>query len=271
MPERRRTHQHDRLGRVIRPPRPLRNGALYKAHSHDEMHVDRTDGRRIGTLRLLAARSPRSLVYLPMRTAPTVGVGEEDGQPLDLVLALRTVQLRPSRWKRIREHLNTGNTVRELHTASVPERDLPDLDADYIIPDNPKEANEFLLRKNICAETLLQTGGTAAFREGAKQRNAARPRLHRARGCRAPAAPQPAKNLEPGCPGLVLGLGPARPTPRSRASHLAVSALRPVDHLRPFFPAAAPTNRRTAPPLLNGRRPPAHARPSRGPARSGCR
>ena len=155
--------------RVIRPARPLKNGALYKAHSHYEMYVDRTDGRRIGTLWLLAARSPRSLVYLPMRTAPTVGVGEEDGQPLDLVLAPRTVQLRPSRWKRIREHLNMGNAVRELRTASVPERDLPDLDADYSIPDNPKEANEFLIRKNIYAETLLLTGGTAAFREGAKE------------------------------------------------------------------------------------------------------
>ncbi|WP_312866416.1 hypothetical protein [Streptomyces boluensis] len=155
--------------RVIRPAGPLKNGALYKGRDHYEMYVDRTDGRRIGTLWLLAARSPRSLVYLPMRTAPAVGVGEEGGQPLDLVLAPRTAQFRPSRWKRIREHLNTGNTVRELHTASVPERDLPDLDADYIIPDSPKEADGFLLRKNIYAETLLLTGGSAAFREGAKE------------------------------------------------------------------------------------------------------
>ncbi|MCN9244399.1 hypothetical protein NGF19_27065 [Streptomyces sp. RY43-2] len=58
--------------RVIRPARPLRNGALYKARGHYEMYVERTDGRRIGTLWLLAARSPRSLVYLPMRTAPTI-------------------------------------------------------------------------------------------------------------------------------------------------------------------------------------------------------
>ncbi|WP_240529219.1 hypothetical protein [Streptomyces antioxidans] len=155
--------------RVIRPARPLKNGALYRAGVHYEMYVDRTDGRLIGTLWLLAARSPRSLVYLPMRTAPAVGIGEQDGQPLDLVLAPRTAQLRPSRWKRIREHLNTGNTVRELRTASVPERDLPDLDADYTIPDKPKEAKKFILRKDIYAETLLLTGGTAAFREGAKK------------------------------------------------------------------------------------------------------
>lgn len=73
--------------RVIRPARPLKNGALYKS-GHYHMYVDRTDGRRIGTLWLLAARSPRSLVYLPMRTTPVApGVGWEDEQSLDLVLA----------------------------------------------------------------------------------------------------------------------------------------------------------------------------------------
>jgi hypothetical protein len=92
------------------------------------MYVDRTEGRRIGTLWLLAARSPRSLVYLPMRTAPAApGIGWEDEQPLDLVLAPSAVQLRPSRWKRLRERLNAGNAPREFRTASVPERDLPDL------------------------------------------------------------------------------------------------------------------------------------------------
>ncbi|MGW6909112.1 hypothetical protein [Streptomyces sp. NPDC054940] len=85
------------------------------------------------------------------------------------MLAPRTVQLRPSRWKRIREHLHAGNAIRELRTAGVPQRDVPDLEADRIIPDNPKEANRFLLRKDIHAETLLLTGGSAAFREGAKE------------------------------------------------------------------------------------------------------
>ncbi|MEO3766248.1 hypothetical protein [Streptomyces sp. B5E4] len=156
--------------RVIRPAGALKNGALYKTHSHDEMYVDRTYGRRIGTLWLLAARSPRSLVYLPMRTTRVVpGIGEDGERPLDLVLVPRTAQLRPSRWKRIRAQLRTGRAARELHTAGVPARDLPDLDADYGIPDDPKAAGTFLLRKEIHAETLLLTGGAAAFREGAKE------------------------------------------------------------------------------------------------------
>lgn len=155
--------------RVIRPASPLKNGALYKARGHYEMYVDRTDGRRVGTLWLLAARSPRSLVYLPMRAAPAVpGFGSEGERPLDLVLAPRAIQLRPSRWKRIRERLNAGNAARELRTASVPERDLSDLEADDLIPGVPKEASAFVLRKDVYAETLLLTGGTAAFREGAK-------------------------------------------------------------------------------------------------------
>ncbi|MDA2809859.1 hypothetical protein O4J56_04340 [Nocardiopsis sp. RSe5-2] len=156
--------------RVIRPAGPLRNGALYTTHRHYEMYVDRADGRRIATLWLLAARSPRSLVYLPMRTSPPVSsVYQEDEEQLDLVLAPRTVQLRPSRWKRIRERLNAGNAPRELRTASVPERDVPAPGADRVIPDDPKEAGRFLLRREVLAGTLLLTGGSEAFREGAKE------------------------------------------------------------------------------------------------------
>ncbi|MFE7455844.1 hypothetical protein [Streptomyces sp. NPDC057554] len=159
--------------RVIRPARPLKNVALHKDHGyqgHYNMYVDRADGRRMGTLWLLAARSPRSLVHVPMRAGPAVpGIGREAGQPLDLVLAPRSVQLRPSRWKRIRQHLNAAHAPRELRTACVPERDLPASEAEYGIPDDPKEAGRFLLRRDIHAETLLLTGGSAAFREGAKE------------------------------------------------------------------------------------------------------
>jgi hypothetical protein len=64
--------QHVRLGaeryRVIRPGTPLSNATLH-GHGHDaySLYVDQMDGRRVGILWLLAARSPRSLVYLPMR------------------------------------------------------------------------------------------------------------------------------------------------------------------------------------------------------------
>src|SRR5688500_7242367 len=83
--------------RVIRPARALKNGALYYGSWDYELFVDRADGRRIGTLLMLAARSPRSLVYLPMRAGACVpGVGWNGERPLDLVLAPRSLQFRPS-------------------------------------------------------------------------------------------------------------------------------------------------------------------------------
>ncbi|MEV0373908.1 hypothetical protein AB0I10_29570 [Streptomyces sp. NPDC050636] len=155
--------------RVIRPAKPLKNGALYQTRNSYDMYVDRTDGRRIGTLWLLAARSPRTLIYLPMRTTPTApGIGWEDEKPLDLVLAHRSIQFRPTRWKRLRERITAGNAPQEIRTASVPESDLPsDEGTEYAAPANHE--NEDLLRQHVFAETLFLTGGTAAFREAARE------------------------------------------------------------------------------------------------------
>ncbi|WP_433515070.1 hypothetical protein ACQP2T_05370 [Nonomuraea sp. CA-143628] len=155
--------------RVIRPARPLKNGALYENRHWYEMYVDRTDGRRIGTLMLLAARSPRSLIYLPMRTTPTApGVGWDDEKRLDLVLAHRAVQFRPSRWKRLRKLINAGNARRELRTASVPARDLPaGHGLETSVRSDPKHSN--LLHQAVYAETLFLTGGTTAFRAAAQE------------------------------------------------------------------------------------------------------
>ncbi|MFF4949932.1 hypothetical protein [Streptomyces chattanoogensis] len=170
--------QRVRLGdteyRVIRPARPLKNGALHTKvgdmYQTFDMYVDRADGRRIGALWLLAARSPRSVVYLPMRTTPSVpGIGWDNEQPLDLVLAHPEIQLRPSRWKQLRTRINAAHAPRELRTASVPERDLPDLDGDYVVPDDPKKAEALTPHRHVFADTLILTGGAAAFRAGAKE------------------------------------------------------------------------------------------------------
>ncbi|BDM69571.1 hypothetical protein HEK616_30580 [Streptomyces nigrescens] len=164
--------QRVRLGgeefRVIRPAAPLNNGALYETNHRDEMYVDRTDGRRIGTLWLLAARSPRSLVYLPMRTTPSApGTGWQDEKPLDLVLAHRSLQFRPSRWKRLRERITAGNAPRELRTASVPEQDvLPDRRIAHAATGGRRNGDP--LRRCLHAETLFLTGTTSAFRESAR-------------------------------------------------------------------------------------------------------
>ncbi|WP_171169042.1 hypothetical protein [Streptomyces sp. I05A-00742] len=96
--------QRVRLGaeeyRVIRPARGLKNAALYAVHNDGQYQlcVDRGDGRQLGTLLMLAARSPRSLVYLPLRSSPDVpGVGRPEERPLDLDEMLEVIVERHGR------------------------------------------------------------------------------------------------------------------------------------------------------------------------------
>lgn len=152
--------------RVIRPVR-ARNVALYAADKGNRyrLHVDRADGRQLGTLLLLAARSPRSLVYLPLRSNPDVpDVGLDGEHPLDLVLVPRARQFRPAHWKRLRTRITTANAPRELRTASVPENDLTRDIAD----DRPSSGDRCMLRQHLFAETLFLTGASGAFREAAR-------------------------------------------------------------------------------------------------------
>jgi hypothetical protein len=172
------TTQQVRLGaeefRVIRPAAPLHNGALYDTAHHYDIYVDRTDSQRIGALWLLAARSPRSLVYLPMRatpSAPGVNVNWHKQQcpdrPLDLVLSHHSLQFPPSHWKQIRQKITAGNAARVPRTAQVPNTDLPsDKDIDHRAIN--RRDNRDVLRQRVHAETLFLTGSTSAFRESAR-------------------------------------------------------------------------------------------------------
>ncbi|HUR03177.1 MAG TPA: hypothetical protein VM347_11595 [Nonomuraea sp.] len=170
---------HVRLGaaefRVIRPAKPLANGALYDTGSQYHMYADRADGRRIGALWLLAARSPRSLVYLPMRATPAApGVNADwdkeercPDRPLDLVLVHHSLQFPPSRWKQVRKRITAGSPPCEIGTASVPDSDLPaDEEIDYRALNY--QENKDTLHQRVHAETLFLTGSTAAFRQPAR-------------------------------------------------------------------------------------------------------
>ncbi|WP_174567381.1 hypothetical protein, partial [Actinomadura kijaniata] len=157
--------------RVIRPAKPLNNAALHDhGFNHYDMYVDRADGRRAGTLWLLAARSPRSMVYLPMRATPhppDIGCDWFPEGPLDLVLLHHSLQFPPSRWKRVRERITRANTPRELRTAGVPDSDLP-TDEEVNYPAFSYQENRDVLRQHRYAETLFLTGSAAAFREAAR-------------------------------------------------------------------------------------------------------
>lgn len=156
---------------MVTPARPLRHGALHKSRNAYDLLVDRPDGRRVGTLLLLAARSPRSLIYLPLReAAPEPWFGTHDETPLDLVLVHRAVQFRPSHWKRLRARMNSAGARSEPRTVRLPLSDLPtesDGASGRPAPYVPLEAVR--LHRSEHASTLVLTGGTAAFREAARK------------------------------------------------------------------------------------------------------
>jgi hypothetical protein len=165
----RRVRMDGKEFRVLSPAQPLKNGALYRTRNSLDMYVDRPDGHRITTLLLLAARSPRSLIHLPMRTTATApGVGWHDEKPLDLVVAHQAVQFRPTRWKQLRERLRAANAPCETRTASVPESDLrADGHGSGRAPWSDPDSSG--LRQHEFAETLFLTGTTTALREAARE------------------------------------------------------------------------------------------------------
>jgi hypothetical protein len=75
-----------------------------------DMLVNETAAAGIGALWLLAARSSRSLIHLPLRAnaspfyEPEPGIGAR----LDLVLLHHSLRFAPSRWKEVRGKLGRG-------------------------------------------------------------------------------------------------------------------------------------------------------------------
>lgn len=87
------------------------------------LYADRAGARDLAAAWALAARSPRSLVHLPLRagTAPE-GLTEEGAVRMDLVLLHHSLAFPASRWKEVRARLGSGGVQ---HTMDVPESDFP--------------------------------------------------------------------------------------------------------------------------------------------------
>jgi hypothetical protein len=157
---------HVRLGstefRVMQPAAPTPRAVLYDRDRWLSMYVDRQASMVLTALWGLASRSPRSLIYLPMRanSAPE-GVGEVGQLPsLDLVLLHHHLQLLPSRWKLVRARLGVGR----LHTASVRDADFPDESAVDYERWRFREFRDYL-GFHLAANTLFIVGSGTAFRE----------------------------------------------------------------------------------------------------------
>ncbi|WP_354638613.1 hypothetical protein [Kitasatospora camelliae] len=148
--------------RVVRPePAPGRL-VLLDDHHWLSMYADREGAAALVDLWALAARSARSLVYLPIRANPVPEGAAGEGEPiaLDVVLVHHSLQFPTAAWKRVRAGLGAGRP----QTTATPERDFPDPDAiDY--ERRGHRAFRDHLDFAVAAHTLFVVGSAPAFRE----------------------------------------------------------------------------------------------------------
>ncbi len=140
--------------RVIRPARPLDRARLVDVDHYFGIHADRAAAMRIAGLLLLAARSRRSLVHLPLRHGRLPDDRSREQPALDLVLLHHSLQFPPSRWKRVRAALPPGTP----HTAHLPE-------TTHLPTDKPASLPEHRLHEHVHAETAFFTGSETVFRD----------------------------------------------------------------------------------------------------------
>ncbi|MGW4645456.1 hypothetical protein [Kitasatospora sp. NPDC004289] len=151
--------------RVIRPALPLTRAVLVDHDRYLNAYLDQDAARSIAGLWMLAARSPRSLIHLPLRAnhPPAREVPEDVGRRLDLVLLHHSLQFAPSRWKELRGRLGPGRP----QTASLPEEEHDDGAAIDYAARHHRE-NRDLFHQHLHAETLFMTGSAKVFRETAR-------------------------------------------------------------------------------------------------------
>ncbi|OLE26053.1 MAG: hypothetical protein AUG49_09125 [Catenulispora sp. 13_1_20CM_3_70_7] len=151
--------------RVIRAERLSRHLYVHAGDFYYEILADLGAGLDLAAAWALAMRSPRSLVYLPLRSnRPPRDEPWRDG-PLDVVFVHASMQFRAAAWKEVRARLGTGHahTV-ELHGVDKEFQRLQDTDFE------PTRDRDFRhhLRYATAAETLFVVGSGPAFaREGA--------------------------------------------------------------------------------------------------------
>ena len=149
--------------RVMRPARPPGFAGLYEGPLGAQFCLDKETATLFALAWGLAARSPHTMVYLPLRRA-TRPHHHSWGRPLDLVLLHHRLAFPPSRWKQVRSRLGTGRP----HTVVLPAQAWPArLTADH----RRVRYREFRdhLRWDIAADTLVLTGSREAFELEADQ------------------------------------------------------------------------------------------------------
>ncbi|MDR7384388.1 hypothetical protein [Promicromonospora iranensis] len=149
--------------RVVRPAQPPKHAPLSTGYRSHQMLVDKPSAIDLAAAWWLAARSPRTVVWLPLRQTAT-SCGSCYGRRLDLVLMHHSLGLPVAAWKQARAQVRQPRP----HTAVLPERPFPDLsEADY--EESRWREKHDHLRFATAADTLFLIGSRTAFELQADQ------------------------------------------------------------------------------------------------------
>ncbi|MET9225205.1 hypothetical protein [Lentzea sp. NPDC003310] len=150
-----------RLGRdeyrVVQPARPVAHASMHLALCGVSVTVNKPAARELAMAWAFAMRSPRTLVYLPLRQSGCeCRMYAEDGDiPVDLVLLHHSLGFAASRWKEVRAKLRGGRP----HTVVC--RGLP-----RDVPGRRESLRRDFrddLRYHFAADTAFFTGSRTAF------------------------------------------------------------------------------------------------------------
>ncbi|MFF5492045.1 hypothetical protein [Streptomyces aquilus] len=166
------TEHHVRLG--PHAYRVLRVGGLRRALCYDNEHwlslwVDRAAAAELAAAWLLASRSPRSLVHLPLRRRDERPLGAALPEPhraRDLLLLHHSLQFPASRWKEVRARAGRAGQAGSQHTVEFRRADFP-LPADQGVPGAHHAEFRDRLGLSTAADTFVLSGSALPFADAA--------------------------------------------------------------------------------------------------------
>jgi hypothetical protein len=149
--------------RVFHPARPIAHGALYETRLGAEMSVDKAATIDLALAWWLAARSPHSLVYLPLRSSACDIDAHYRGRRLDLVLLHHSLAFPASRWKDVRSRL----TPTGLQKVTLPENPFRHLEYEEHMRVLWRGYRD-RLDHAVAADTLFVIGSRPAYEQQAE-------------------------------------------------------------------------------------------------------
>lgn len=151
-----------RLGRstyrVIHPARPIAHGAMSEGRWGVEMYVDKAATIDFALAWWLAAQSPHSLVYLPLRASACDADAEYLGRRVDLVLTRHSLAFPTAQWKDVRARL----TPTGLQKVTLPEKPFRAIDRTEHMRSYHREFRDHL-RYTYAADTLIVAGSRQGY------------------------------------------------------------------------------------------------------------